>query len=251
MKAEHRHELKSNELADWLANFPRWFKENLKTIIYVAVVAILVIAVAGYKWYSKNIRLVRQHRNLTKLISDIPRIKAQIIQSQNQGTDYSYLLIRTADELKTLAGNVKGDEMAAMALTERAEILRAELHYRSVAASPKETKRQLNQAKKAYNDAIKEAGSIPALKAKATFGLGLCEEELGNFDEARKIYKDLTENSELKGTAAVQMANVRLQTMQNYRQKVVFQPRPVPPTPPEPNMPVSEIKLPAEINSTQ
>jgi len=251
MKAEHRHELKTNELAEWLANFPKWFKENLKTIIYVAVVAILVIAAAGYKWYTKNVQLVRQRRNLTKLISDIPRIKAQVIQSQSQGTDYSYLLIRTAEELKTLAGNVKGDEMAAVALTERAEILRSELHYRSTAASSEEVKRQINQAKKAYNDAIKEARYVPALKAKATFGLGLCEEELGNFDGARKIYEDITENSEFEGTAAVQLANVRLQSMQNYRQKVVFEARPIPPTPPEPNMPISEIELPPEINSTQ
>ncbi len=31
MKAEHRHELKTNELADWIVHFPQWFKENQTT----------------------------------------------------------------------------------------------------------------------------------------------------------------------------------------------------------------------------
>ncbi len=33
MKSEHRHELKTNELAEWIANFPTWAKENAKVLI--------------------------------------------------------------------------------------------------------------------------------------------------------------------------------------------------------------------------
>ena len=33
MKSDHRHELKTNELAEWLGNLPQWTKENLVTII--------------------------------------------------------------------------------------------------------------------------------------------------------------------------------------------------------------------------
>ena len=47
MKAEHRHELKTNELAQWIANFPNWAKENLRMIIYVSVVLILLIGGQG------------------------------------------------------------------------------------------------------------------------------------------------------------------------------------------------------------
>ena len=35
MKAEHRHELKTNELVEWLTNLPQWANENLTTIIGV------------------------------------------------------------------------------------------------------------------------------------------------------------------------------------------------------------------------
>ena len=33
MKSDHRHELKTNELAEWLGNLPEWTKENFVTII--------------------------------------------------------------------------------------------------------------------------------------------------------------------------------------------------------------------------
>ncbi len=41
MKAEHRHELKTNELADWLGNLPQWSKDNIVSIIAVAIAIVL------------------------------------------------------------------------------------------------------------------------------------------------------------------------------------------------------------------
>ena len=53
MKSEHRHELKTNELAEWLVNFPQWTKKNAKTIIYVCVLTIVVASLYFYKRYQK------------------------------------------------------------------------------------------------------------------------------------------------------------------------------------------------------
>ena len=46
MKSDHRHELKTNELADWLTHFPQWAQENRTTLIGAGVVVVLVIG--GY-----------------------------------------------------------------------------------------------------------------------------------------------------------------------------------------------------------
>ncbi|GAI87402.1 unnamed protein product, partial [marine sediment metagenome] len=56
----------------------------------------------------------------------------------------------------------------------------------------------------------------------AKFGLGLCEEELGNFVEARQIYSDIAANSDFEATTAAAAAKRRLNTMAGYQQKVVF-----------------------------
>ena len=44
MKSERRHELQTNELADWISNFPQWFQDNLATVIVGAVVVVGLIA---------------------------------------------------------------------------------------------------------------------------------------------------------------------------------------------------------------
>ena len=55
MKAEHRHELKTNDLALWLGNLPNWANQNLRTIIYVLVVVVLVLASSIYIRYQKTV----------------------------------------------------------------------------------------------------------------------------------------------------------------------------------------------------
>ena len=71
MKAEHRHELKTNELADWLAHFPQWVKENLKSIIYVSIVAVLVAGSYIYHKYQKVIVQGQQQHEFTSIIAPL------------------------------------------------------------------------------------------------------------------------------------------------------------------------------------
>ena len=48
MKSEHRHQLKTNELAEGIANSIQWAKQNYKTIIYISIV--VVLAAGSYFW---------------------------------------------------------------------------------------------------------------------------------------------------------------------------------------------------------
>ena len=60
MKSEHRHELKTNELAEWLSNFPEWLKENSKTIIGITALVVIVVGFYGWRRYDKNVLQVRE-----------------------------------------------------------------------------------------------------------------------------------------------------------------------------------------------
>jgi len=234
MKSEHRHDLKTNELAEWLGNLPQWTKENLITIICVSA---LVIAVAGfYIWrtYNKNIIQVREHIEFTNLLNQLSANKTQVLNAQAQGRDIdlSYILIQAANNLGGFAQNANNDRMAALALIKQAEALRAELHYRPVAISEQDLTAQINQAKAAYTEAIQthlKRTSNPSLMAAAEFGLGLCEEEIGNFEKAQQIYQTVAANPDFEGTVAVVQAKNRLETMADYKQKVIFKLAPAPP----------------------
>jgi hypothetical protein len=66
--------------------------------------------------------------------------------------------------------------MAALALIERADTLRTELHYRSGEVNREELAKQIGLAQASYEQALQKAQDVPALAATAQLGLGLCEE---------------------------------------------------------------------------
>ena len=231
MRAEHRHELKTNELAEWLSNLPQWTKENLTTIIIV--LAVVVAASTFYVRYRYRKSAVAQEQlEFTNLLNQLSASKMQVLSAQAQGRDLSFILLQPANSLGTFAQNAKSDQMAALALIKQAEALRTELHYRPGTVSEQDVTAQINQAKAAYTEAIQTRlrwVSNPSLTAAAEFGLGLCEEELGNFEKAQQIYQIIAENPDFEGTVAVTQAKHRLNTMADYKQKVIFKPAPTPP----------------------
>ncbi len=232
MKSEHRHELKTNELAEWIANFPQWAQENMNSIIYVAVCIIFVAGIYFYYgWYNTRM-LDEEQRNFTGLLNMVMQGKVGIIQSQSQGYDSSSLLFSPARDLRTVSQKTKNSQMGALALIKSGDALRMELHYRLVIASPQEADGQINNAKSAYTDAIAKAAGNNVLTAQAKLGLGLCEEELGNFEQAKQIYSEIASNPDYKYTIAAAQAKDRLGTMDDYKQKVVFK-APPPPAPAE------------------
>ena len=223
MKTKHRHDLKTNELAEWMANFPQWARENRTTLIYVSALIIVVAGLYIWKIYTKNVLQVQKQLQLTNLIARLPQSKMQIIAAQAKGADISYILIQTADGLQAVARTAKNNTLAALALIKQAEALRTELHYRSETPSRQDIADQLNRAKTACTEALEKAGLTPSLTATARLGLGLCEEELGNFEEARRIYREVAANPDLEGTVAAAQAKQRLDTMDDYRQKPLFE----------------------------
>ena len=247
MKSEHRHELKTNELAEWLGNLPQWTKENLTTIIVVLAVIVVGATFLIWRSYNKNVILVREHLEFSNLLNQLSGIEAQISSAQAEGRDLSFTLIPAADGLGSFAQNTNNSQMAALALIKQAEALRAELHYRPGIISGQDLTDRINQAKTAYTEAIQRSSDNVTLKAAAEFGLGLCEEELGSFEEAQKIYQDIAANDDFEGTVAKAAAKHRLETMADYRQKVVFKPAPAPAPAAAASQPTIQLE-PIEIN---
>lgn len=254
MKSEHRHELKTNELAEWLGNLPQWTKENLTTIIVVSAV-IAAAATFYYVRYSYRKSAAAQEQfEFTNLLNQLSASKVQVLNAQTQGRDLSFILLQPANSLGNFAQNTNNDQMAALALIKQAEALRTELHYRPGTVSKQDLTKQINQAKAAYTEAIQtrlKGTSNPSLTAAAEFGLGLCEEELGNFEKAQQIYQIIAANPDFEGTVANAVAKHRLETMADYKQKVIFKPAPPVATKPkiqirpvDPNLPSTSSLLP-------
>ena len=230
MKSDHRHELKTNELADWLSHLPEWTKENLLTIVITVAAVVAAAAIYGWTIYNKNVIQAHEQMEFTNLINQVSGAKMQILQGQKeQGRDFSFVLLQPANALENFAQNTNNKQMAALALIKRAEALRAELHYGNV--DDEYLIKQTNQAKASYTEALEKSKANPSLAATAQFGIGLCEEELGNFEQAKKIYQDVAENPDYEYTLSKIRAKERLETMVDYEQKITFEPAPKPATP--------------------
>ena len=227
MKSDHRHELKTNELAEWLGNLPDWTKQNLYTIILVVVLLVAIVVAYSWRISSRGSAQARQRVEFTGLLNQVSGGKMQVAQAQSQGKDQSFMLLQPAKNLETFAERTRNDRMAALALIKRAEALRAELHYGTV--QKEYLVSQTNLAKASYNEALKRCPDDPELAAAAKFGLGLCEEELGNFDQARQIYQEVATNPDFEPAVAAVQAKRRLDTMADYQRAVVFPAKPAPP----------------------
>ena len=227
MKSDHRHELKTNELAEWLANLPDWTRANLSTIILVVVLFGAAAGVYFWRIHNRSSAQARQRVEFTALLNQVSGGKMQIAQAQTQGNDQSFMLLQPAKNLETFAERTGNGHMAALALIKRAEALRAELHYGTEQKDYLVS--QTNLAKASYAEALKKCPNDPSLAAAAKFGLGLCEEELGNFDQARQIYQEVATNPDFEATVTAVQAKRRLATMADYQRQVVFKPKPVPP----------------------
>ncbi len=234
MKSEHRHELKTNELAEWLSNLPQWAKENRLFMICVSAVIIALVGFYIWRIHTKSVAAQKQIE-LTRLVSQLLDGKIQILPAYEQGRDLSFILLQPAENLGIFAENENDGQIAAFALIKRAEALRTELHYRMGAVPEAEAATQINEAKDSYTEALEKlapplpqgrGSNNPSLMSMAKFGLGLCEEELGNFETAEQIYLEITTNPDFDGTVASAQANVRLDTMANYKQKIIFKPAP-------------------------
>jgi hypothetical protein len=246
MKAEHRHELKANDLAIWLANLPTWASQNLRVIIYVSVVVVLVLTSAIYYRYQKTVVAVRDKENLTAILSQLPQQKGYVAQRQSQGDDNAFMLLSMIDGLDSIAKNSSNDGVVTLALLKEAEILRTELQMRFGTASQQDAATPINKAKGLYDKALNtylKRSPNPTLEAIAKIGLGLCEEELGNTDAARKLYQEVATGTAYEGTAPAASAKQRLAAMDSFTEKVVLKPMPKaiiqmqPPVVREPNVP--------------
>jgi len=228
MKSEHRHELKTNELAEWLTNLPAWAKANLRMIIYFLVILVLALGAWFWKTYQEQVVEVNQKLQLTALMNEITQNSFGVAQQQLEGADISYILLQSADRLQDYARNASEPDMAALAYIKYAQAVRAELLYRMGTADDQTVNVQIAKAKSAYEDAIKNSSDNPTHRAMATFGLGLCEEETGNFSKAREIYQQVAQDPQFAATPAANAARFRLKIMDSYKEMVTFKEPPPP-----------------------
>ena len=226
MDAEHRHELRDNDLIKWIMQTPKFVSEYYMQIIGVCCIIVAVLLYGPVRDMSKKGRL-KEHMTLTNNIMSLDQSKIEALQAAGKGEDVVSTMKQKSEALTVNGGDMKSDQAGAIAFIKSAEACRIDLHYTTGEIEREVIEANISKAKGLYGNALSRAKGNATLTAMAKFGLGLCEEELGNYDEASNIYTEISSDEGLAGTVYSVAAAKRLEDIGEYQQKVVFVDRPV------------------------
>jgi len=225
MDSEHRHELKTNELANLISHSGQFIRKNYLQITGGILIIIAIGLWGPVRGFRDKAKLENQAQT-TEVIEQLSQNKLGALRDQTQNN----ALLVSANALEIEAQKAKNPLIGALALIKRGEALRSDLHFRNSDVEPAEIKSYIEQARKAYNSAIEKAKGNPGgmvFEAMANFGLGLCAEELGDFKQAKKIYESIVSQADYEGTVYPSQAQLRLESMDDSRGKFVFVSEPV------------------------
>ena len=168
MKSERRHELGHNELAEWLNGGIESIKPYVNTILGV-IVLVFVLAV-GTTWYV--------HRSAVE-------------SAEAWDGYYNALSAGNPDELAAVAADYPRSRAARWA-----EAVAADMHLNSgcnqLFNNRADANIELDKAAELYKQVLKEAVD-PVLLDRATYGLARTNEAMGDLEEAKKLYEQVTQ----------------------------------------------------------
>ena len=234
MKAEERHKLKSNELAESLEQVPAYLRAHGSKLL-AGTVVVLVVVIGGLWWWNSQAAAQEQRAaDLHELLIDGDRLQVmaafQARQSMSGGPEAAwagsvgYSSAEMVARLEELAGEAVGTNLGGTAMLQQAEVLRSELMYatREINASEKEAICQ--RAEKLYSQVVAGYGDSVILSGAAQMGRGLIAEERAQWDKAREIYGKLAAESgtAMGGTIYPDQARERLILLESLVAPVVF-----------------------------
>jgi tetratricopeptide (TPR) repeat protein len=169
MKAEHRHELQTNELAAWLEDTLEKLKPYTRLIVGLAVALLVILGVYTYAGALKQ--------------------RGQAEASDQYVTALNSLSMNGDQDLRQVVDRYRGTQPAVLAQLVLAEAQLSdgtnELYTNKPAAREK-----LSRAAGDFN-AAEQATLDPMLRAWALYGQGRSYESMGTLERARTAYQTL------------------------------------------------------------
>jgi hypothetical protein len=228
MKTERRHELQTNELADWLGKGVELVEQNGRAVLAIIVaVAICLVAYLYIRSESTNKRVQRWDRYFQALNNrDMPEM-LNLAESDSSSPVGAWARLYVADEQLVRGTNQLFQNRAEA----NDQLRRAADNYRQVADS---------------SPAAKE----PLLHQRALWGLARSLESLNRLDEARETYARLADTSIWKPAIFARQAERRLKDLNEQSTKEFYdwfaKQEPSPPAGLPEGMPAELEKLPDE-----
>jgi tetratricopeptide (TPR) repeat protein len=172
MKAEHRKELLTNSLAQTLEHTVQRLKQrpSRNTVLVLAVVALAVLLVVVWVWFSRSARESDSARWLQWDSLTAPsQVEAFLKEKDTEDTTQARLA-RFLEARRRLLEGVKDLGFNRSTATEH-----------------------LREASRLYGELADQCSDRPLLEQEALLGAGKASESLGEYDRAREFYRKLAD----------------------------------------------------------
>ena len=242
MKAERRHELKTNTLARGLENLPEVSRQHGTKILAGVLVVLLAVFVIRQRIVSGRERSAMAAYSLNSARGAIAQLDEAVDMgfTSPQGLATLRQRVATAGEESIRSVLETADDPRLLA---EAKLARGDLNWRLAnfpdlpgAATqptlqfPRSKKDLLSTAEQAYQDVFNDPSSPVETVRTARFGLAAVHENRGEWDKAKEQYQKLVNDIDTPGPFKDQ-AVARLNAMETLRKPVLFGPPATAPSP--------------------
>jgi len=233
MKAQERHKLKTNELAQFFSELPEKFQKHGSLITSVALIAIIVLA--GGILLRRHLVQGQQHQRdqLFQQLLAADALQLDALQRAQMGEQLAddpanaLLPYDATSVTQTLAGIAREAPGKPVGMT--ATLLQAELYLSQIYFSdqniPDDEKNQLLQsAQDLYQQTLDKFPNIPYAVGAAKIGLAAVAEERGQWDQARSQFEEVIALQEdlLAGTIYPKLAQRRMGLIESVSTPITF-----------------------------
>lgn len=234
MKSEHRHELKTNSLAEALSNLPQTLKTHGNKILTVLAVVLLIIAGVRYKRSQDEAARAQVRQSLAA---------AWTILGNIQGVREPSVLEQAENDVKSAAQNViETADASDHPLLASAYQALGQLYWTLATQSPLATTQPATQpstrptnylemSEQAYTRILTDFSDQPQAVITAHLALAAIAEEKRNWDLARQHYQQVIESAEALPTDK-RLAENRLAGLKELQTPLLLIPASQPVNPP-------------------
>jgi len=233
MKAERRHQLKTNELAESLGELPQYLRDHGAKIVTVAIVVLAAVVAAYWFFGSRKKALSARHAAVQEQIVQLDlaqltmagqaarRLKGEA--DEMFGTA-PYDTDDLAKRLQAIAQEAPQTATGMLALIYQAEAVRSQLLFTERTLSLGEREQLCKEATDLYNDLLAEYPNDTTAVGMGKMGLALLAEEQGQWDSARQRYEEIVTLGQetLAGTVFPRQAARRLAMLDKISERIEF-----------------------------
>lgn len=207
MDSQHRHELKENDLVEFLTHFGQWWGKHGGKIL--TVVLVLAVVVTGKRWFDASTAAATEKawRDLADTTS--PEGYRSVALSHQDPAVRALAYLRGADLLLAKSATASDDQHTTNDST--------------TAGSSQD----LDSAALMYQQVVDDQDVHPAYRLNALLGLAAVAEGRRDWDQARNLYLQVTEQATVHYGAIAERAQSRAKMLDRLKKPVVFAPDPV------------------------